>query len=710
MESVGRYPRPAPLETLPLHVFQYVCRYVTRRSLFSLSMASKLCYHAATPQRFSRVIFTIRDKEKLRSDLDRLVAVLSRQDLFGYVRRVVATGSMDNGDKFDGINRGFASVITNDDTDSDGDSDGDSDFGAGCLAGPPLSAQQKQAQHEAWLPFARFLGQLPALTDLVYTCVPQIPPCVVTALHQHHPRCRLHIDAFGLDSLCQKRDQLRDIDPDDFALATSPCLYSVRAPCALHDVWGHYDFNMEALEHIVEVGCAPNLKRLNLNHRPLEGLDFDRPRFSLTLPPVEAGGVVRHRWKSVFHSGPNQPATSPQQEASIAPGRGRLETLVLSGDSNGYSHVRDWNARTDFGLLRRFEYHCGVSVEALETLASIAASEGFRSLRELGLSVSSDDHLQNNTDHLDGPTGSFLQALPPLEALTLKRHFSKHTIEAVLQRHGPTLRRLYLPPPYGEDDKDLNIDADRVREIQEWCPRLEDVELRVRRRQGGPEEVAVYRTLGQIPQLRRATLVFDCRSPYREPEGDAERVRKTLVNLAVDESLTTAIFHEIVSATTDCRLEHLTLRLLTGDTITKDYPEIDYFGTWIGRSWACTRCGTSGEVTVREIDVDPEFRQSVRDELETIEYEGEDVWSGLWPRKAKDWKDDWHSFPLWREEVEGDVPGEERRNDYLAAPCEGKRGCIMTPPSAYAGRCPLPAVSNNTMKPARASPRVNGRP
>ncbi|KAK3896562.1 hypothetical protein C8A05DRAFT_39898, partial [Staphylotrichum tortipilum] len=91
---------------------------------------------------------------------------------------------------------------------------------------------------ETWLPFARFLGWLPALTDLVYACTHQVPACLLAALHEHHPRSRLHVRAFSLRSLFQKRDQLHDIDPDERALATSPCLYSIHALCEMYGTHG----------------------------------------------------------------------------------------------------------------------------------------------------------------------------------------------------------------------------------------------------------------------------------------------------------------------------------------------------------------------------------------------------------------------------------------------------------------------------------------
>ncbi|KAH6649346.1 hypothetical protein F5144DRAFT_588088 [Chaetomium tenue] len=644
MESAGTHPRFSPLETLPLHLFH----------LLSLSSASSLCYQATTPRRFRRVKLKIRSKEKLRRDLDNLLAVLGPRDLYRHVHRVVASGCMDPNSGSEDRDTTTDPITADHDSDDDSDSDSDSPFGGIIGAGPPLSTQQKEAPNEAWLPFAVFLGQLPALTDLVYGCTHQLPPCVLTALHKYHPRSRLHVDAFSLRSLRQERHQLHDIDPDDFALATSPCLYNLHAMCIPYDDWGRFDYNLEALEHIVTSGCAPGLRKISIDYRSPSG----------TLALVDALQEPRYAWKGFFLSSPNQAAINPQQQ-TLGPSRGRLETLVLSGNHrgnygsshdgspDGLSHLQDWIARTDFGLLQCFEYYSDISIQSLQFLASMAASGSFRSLRKLRLGIFDNTPGSDNV-HLDQSAASFLQALPPLEALTLEAFVGAHSVEAALSRHGPTLRSLRLLQfDSGVAHNDVDTDAIRAREIQQRCPRLEDIELHVRRRQGGPEEVAVYQTLGRIPRLRRATLRLDCRSPYRdpthdrnmhrgtlmfyeEPSGDAERVRNTLVNLALDETLATEIFRTIASAAPNCPLGHLTLEPQTEDIIAEQ------------------RCETSGAVRAREIDVDRYHRQYIHNNLEQVEYQGENVWGTLWPNKGGDWRDDWHGFPLW---CEGDGVG-----------------------------------------------------
>ncbi|KAK4125535.1 hypothetical protein N657DRAFT_678637 [Parathielavia appendiculata] len=111
------------------------------------------------------------------------------------------------------------------------DSDDDDlvpDLSVSLLSMPRFTTEHKQAQHDAWVPFAQFLAQLPGLQDLVYACTSRTPACVPTALHQHHSRSCLHMRAFILSSLDhQQVEQVHGIDPDEFALVTSPCLYRI---------------------------------------------------------------------------------------------------------------------------------------------------------------------------------------------------------------------------------------------------------------------------------------------------------------------------------------------------------------------------------------------------------------------------------------------------------------------------------------------------
>lgn len=213
--------------------------------------------------------------------------------------------------------------------------------------GPTMSPERKRAQHEAWLPFARFLGRLPGLTDLVYSCLHQVPACILMASHQHHPSSRLHVRTFSLRSLYQELNQLHDIDPDGFALAAPPCLYSLWAKCSDFDADGRFSFNPDALAHMVTSGCVPGLKHLNLNCINVPG----------TVALSHAAGMPRAPWRGFFSDGPIQLVTDAPQQSPTLPGRAQLETLVLSGKMDLSHRLTVWRSYTDFRLLRRLELH-----------------------------------------------------------------------------------------------------------------------------------------------------------------------------------------------------------------------------------------------------------------------------------------------------------------------------------------------------------------
>jgi hypothetical protein len=64
-------------------------------------------------------------------------------------------------------------------------------------------------------------------------------------LHNDLPNSRLHVHMFSLRSLFQERDRLHDMDDDEYALATSPSLYSVCAASIYLHSDGNLDYNEE---------------------------------------------------------------------------------------------------------------------------------------------------------------------------------------------------------------------------------------------------------------------------------------------------------------------------------------------------------------------------------------------------------------------------------------------------------------------------------
>ncbi|KAK3898160.1 hypothetical protein C8A05DRAFT_47445 [Staphylotrichum tortipilum] len=495
---------PAPLERLPLHLFEEILQDVPRRGLFSLSLASRFV-----------------DKANLRGDLGRWAVILGLGNRFRHVRGVKVVGWMEDGDP---------------------DTENDTETPYYNLTGYGLSSEHKRAHDEAWLPFAEFLGQLPALTDL------------------DHRKSRLHVRTFSLHSLYQHRDQLHDIDPDEFELATLPCLYSIRAKCAMYDDQGRFSFNSEALAQL-------SLKYVQLGN---------------SLAPLQAARAPKAPWEGFFRASLGQPATDPPQNSSST----------------------FWRGRIDFGALGLLDLNNDVSLPTLQTLASMA--------------VSNDQTRRRHPPNQPGrhrplcPTCWLVCFCRPCLPSRRSRCAPRDNVgEATFHT---ALRKLHLFYPYAAHNDyvdDVDIDADRVRALVRWCPRLEDVRLRVRRRQGAPEEAAVYRALGRPPRLRRATLVLNCHVPPcssnssssdPKPARKFKRLREMFVNLAVDEALALAIFCEMTT-TADAPLQRLGLGVAVEDVVADEgYFELREWARWIGRSWSC----------------------------------GVSLWSELWPRRVED--------------------------------------------------------------------------
>lgn len=111
-------------------------------------------------------------------------------------------------------------------------------------------------EDSAWGPVIDLMKALPNLTRLVYNCRNQFPPSLLDVLHSCHPQCRLYHHSFRFRSLTCNADR---IDPHELAIATSPCLYSVKVICSMEDYERGQDQNAYAMLDLV-AGLAPNLK------------------------------------------------------------------------------------------------------------------------------------------------------------------------------------------------------------------------------------------------------------------------------------------------------------------------------------------------------------------------------------------------------------------------------------------------------------------
>jgi hypothetical protein len=242
--------------------------------------------------------------------------------------------------------------------------------------------------------------------DFVYVCFNQLPTCLLDALHQYHPTCRLHVHTNKLNSLIQWKDKPHDIDPDEFAWASSPCLYSLAVSYTDHDIFydGLVDFNGDALLQVV-AGLAPQLRFVAV---------------VLGLGPENA--VPKPHWQGFSKD-------DTMSRPSLAGRKGNLWGL----DPDRFqTYLRKalltWPRFTRFEELRTLRLH--VDLHDLDILTTLAPT--FKSLCKLSLQISR---------YSDDKVSSLLGSLCcPLHSLELSYAVDSKAFAAALDFHGASLR------------------------------------------------------------------------------------------------------------------------------------------------------------------------------------------------------------------------------------------------------------------------------
>ncbi|RYP61559.1 hypothetical protein DL771_010080 [Monosporascus sp. 5C6A] len=593
-------------------------------------------------QRFARILLTVRGSKQLHHDLERWDEILRVDGRAGHVRTVKVVGRMPPPDH-DGEEEDIA--VANASAEDDEGSDSDSELDLCELPKRPIlfdgsrpqptQPERKKELDQPWIRLAHFLSRLSGLKDLVWACHNQLPPCLLSAVHEHHPRSRLHMHTFSLRSLYQDRNHLHRIDPDESAIATSPCLTSLAVTHYAFGTDGKVNYNEEAIFDMV-AGLASNLTSVSMW--------LMHPGASIDLQ--DAYATPRPPWQGFFPG-------SPRRETSA----GHLQHLMLGWGGLSSDSIMAWSNRTNFDELRSLEIDDDISLEVLRTMTSLAQGGTFQSLRRLALAVRSEE--QAEWIHMDEATGLFLEALGPLEDLSLSGFCANVSFNAVLDRHGRSLRKLRLIPArkYRMVTTQFALSHQRIEEIAQGCPDLAQVEFLVPRTQGDEQEVAIYGALGQLKRLRRVSLLLDCSRmdlSNVEPGGcvrlgpnenvATEDIRDAFVNAAVDSYLAISIFRTITADNPN--LERLKLKVYGAgdfgsgcfDTYMLDIMQ------WIGRSWVCTR--NREEVVAKELGKSKRLRRGEDLESNIEDGEYEKAWRSIWPDKTGNWKAGWSSLPL----------------------------------------------------------------
>jgi hypothetical protein len=691
-------PPPSHFESLPPEVLQGICHYLSPRSLCSLSLVNRLFCRVTAAYRFSHIRFDIAFKECLEEDIEELTAILGRgdEDRFRHVRRVSITGVMLEAMESD---EDYSEIIPKLwAKDPDDETDDLTEALERFCSGQKLDGY-REVQNDAWMPLAEFLSRLPGLTDLVYTCVNEIPGCILQAMHQHHPHCRLHVSAFDLRAGLKLDPESgpASIAEDDVNLLTSPCLYAINLGVQFAG------YTEDAVLELLKAGRGSQLKHIHIHNDSLDDQHNNPwPAFFKTQGQATSGPSQQ------------QPTSS---SVPATPRKVQLKTLTIDPMFYPPRRLKTWMAHVDFSALRRFEYHGSVDEVLMNTLIAFAlnvptdvvptlsasnindlatrevSNGGFRALRSFGLTL----HPQADPNHLherfDKLLATLLTVLPPLHHLSLEGVFGPCAWETTLSRHGPTLRKLHLPT----GSMRHWVDADKILAIARDCPHLEDARLSIQRFRGRPKEVATYRAIAHIRKLRRLKIVFNCLAEYKEhlirplrpysrgPNGSelnsaaVKTICRTLKNFAVDADLAKAIWDVITTEWAKVFKDQgnsSLKRLLVYPHVPWSgwpgwggYGELGNWAEWVGRRWVCTRFNDEwldydylktvrAECVLSKLQKamadgvlveewhDPDMEWDPEDLEQIFDINGKSVWSKVWPSKGGDWRDEWHSFPL----------------------------------------------------------------
>lgn len=520
-----------------------------------------------------------------------------------------------------------------------------------------------------WFKIAEFITSIHHLSDFNFHLRMHFPSCLLAALHQTHPTCKLRLGMFQLSYGGYPR--LHRHEP---VLATSPCLYGISTVCG---------DDTRTLDAIIELAVeAPNLSELEIFH-DVEYIPTST-QISSWKPPRVVGNLEHGN-----------------QSVSASPGQHSLRHLSLDyPDSN----LLAWSKSIDTSTLRVLELLTSIDHGMLEYMARDCS---FKSLKSLTIALDGSGPTMRNPQY-ETAIADLFAVLPPLKFLIVTGKCFSETLEAMLEHQGHKLKDLRIEP----SNFSLQMGSYEVEEIASNCPELEHLSLTVTRSKGRIHESKVFEMLGSIRTLRTANITLDTtfrmiRCPsIRHADGSltwhifndtrmSEReqeiisfhseikhegrrhmhseflagtrrgfLEETLINHAIDEKLAKSIFN-VISAGKSWDALPLEKLILTpkgafddaGGRLPVSFKSL---ADQVGRSWRVElnqRDDCKGELVAMclnplSVDSSPSSRYPPSAEVPpepTFEKVAEDVFFGVWPKKQndnEDWWNNWHSFPL----------------------------------------------------------------
>ncbi|KAM3449576.1 hypothetical protein MY3296_006796 [Beauveria thailandica] len=652
MEAMTRISAGSRLEQLPQHLLVSICEYLaeyeptTKRSLGAFALASQTCRNATDSQRFRRMNIFIRGPQKLHRDMQRWRQTFQTGGRTRFLRVIKIAGETISAEEEEQeeeagydpeqlcrrVRPGIDARV--DDEHPELLSGMDYPL---CYYPALPSPSTEWPDEQPWQALVEFCKELPQLEDVVFASSDQFPRALLSELHENHPQSRLHMRYFGLRSLIHPElEQRPAIHPDDIALATSPCLYSVVAVTSQYRYEQVVDYNEEAIMEMA-AGLAPRLTNVCIIRATMQG--SQTPMSTIPRPP----------WQGF-------PSSLIEADHRQQPTVGHLQELVLS-TCPAAEELLKWTGRTNFSQLQSLTLRPQVHSSTMQQLVQIARQSPMTALSSLQISAQSwSDQEDLDMSHA---VAQVLETLPSLQSLNFQGPSLMTSLSTIMSGQLATLRRLEMLST-GEDLQSPGssmlslVSADQ---LARQCPQLEELEVQMARAQGDARETAIYHCLGKLPRLK--SLTVHLRIKRISPSGmhssfvlmsfgnhwnmTVPEVQHRYREAAIDSKLALSIFN-MIGRMNNLRALHLR-------------PYGDYQGPfdglgrwmcWLARRWMVKR-DSAGNVMARELDVEErkEALEELQEETNRKEWQTcKKAWDTLWPPRSAQWWDEWSSVPL----------------------------------------------------------------
>jgi hypothetical protein len=538
-------------QVLPPETISLVVRFLADAhplSVFRLLRVNKRCFALALSVAKSLVFHTVRlqfcHRERIGNQVAAVCAKLQKADAFRYVRRFIIEGVLSGDtpeeeydDEWFPARVSRFSPLNRDPRDS-------YEFEEELYGtGWDLCYRNKIIDFECWESVAGLIKRLPALEHLHHLHYEQFPPCLLQALHQYRPECRLHLHSFVLRSIREPT-----AEEHEYCLVTSP---------SLHSITPYYDTSIpegiwQKQSFVRILSLAPNLKVI-----------YPRASDDRTYNASGAGMT-----KLMQNTGDKHPAA--------------IECLRVKHSYYPMlaAALQEWAPYIDFSTVQILDL--GSSIQG-EAFAAWADHLHFPALRTLRLFLGTNQGGGGQAPEFYTKATKFLQSLPSLSEIYLIEWNSQLSIGTLAEHHGPRLRKLSVTSPRWERFSEYDI-----LQLGRYCPLLEKMSIPIRRTQGDYREVFLYKALGTIRNLKFLDLalnVFDPTlyqdNPSLDPDWDDfekqyteedlggfnrsrnGHIRRLLVNTLIDGPLASSIFDVISAAKSHDAplLERLTLTI-----------------------------------------------------------------------------------------------------------------------------------------------------